>query len=223
MDKKPQPGDADYYGKGDPEETKATVAKMTDQQLQSFTSKPGTDPNNPHVQIAKAELERRGVENIKKLIPTLKPEDIQARMDSIKSSRNAGPGDPIYDLYAAELEKRKAGGATATTEPAPAPAPAPSPAADKFIQQLIDGFNALTPAEKAEIQKELQSAMASSENQNIVKGVNETLRNQFAKLTLENIEWWVNSKAGRSSNKRLYEAALLEISYRKAKLKKRYQ
>lgn len=176
MDKKPQPGDADYYGKGDPEETKLAVTKMTDQQLLSFTTKPGTDPNNPHVQIAKA-----------------------------------------------ELEKRKAGRTTATTEPAPAPAPVPSPAADKFIQQLIDGFNALTPAEKAEIQKELQSAMASSENQNIVKGVNETLRKQFDKLTLENLEWWANSKAGQASNKRLYEAALLEISYRKAKLKKRYQ
>ncbi len=55
----PKPGDANYYGKGDPEETKKAVAKMSDEQLQSFVSKPGTDPNNPHIQIAKAELERR--------------------------------------------------------------------------------------------------------------------------------------------------------------------
>ncbi len=111
-----------------------------------------------------------------------------------------------------------------TPAPEPAPTPAPTnPAADKFVQQLIAGFNALTAEEKAEIQKELEIALDASENQNIVKGVNEALRKQFDKLTLEDIECWVNSKAGRASNKRIYEAALLEISYRKAKLKKRYK
>jgi LysM repeat protein len=55
----PKLGDPGYYGKADPEETKKTVAKMTDQQLQSFTSKPGTDPKNPHIQIAKDELAKR--------------------------------------------------------------------------------------------------------------------------------------------------------------------
>jgi hypothetical protein len=56
--KKPGPGDKGYYGKGDPEQTKITVAKMSDQQLEKFLSK-SVDPDNPHVQIAKAELENR--------------------------------------------------------------------------------------------------------------------------------------------------------------------
>ena len=55
---KPGPGDKGYYGKGDPEQTKITVAKMSDQQLEKFLSK-SVDPDNPHVQIAKAELEKR--------------------------------------------------------------------------------------------------------------------------------------------------------------------
>jgi hypothetical protein len=46
------------YGKGDPEQTKITVAKMSNEKLQSFISK-ATDPANPHVQIAKAELAKR--------------------------------------------------------------------------------------------------------------------------------------------------------------------
>jgi len=46
------------YGKGDPEQTKATVTKMSNEKLQSFISK-ATDPANPHVQIAKAELAKR--------------------------------------------------------------------------------------------------------------------------------------------------------------------
>jgi hypothetical protein len=46
------------YGKGDPEQTKATVVKMSNEKLQSFISK-ATDPTNPHVQIAKAELAKR--------------------------------------------------------------------------------------------------------------------------------------------------------------------
>jgi hypothetical protein len=54
----PGPGDKGYYGKGDPEQTKITVAKMSDEKLQSFVDK-ATDPDNPHVQIAKAELEKR--------------------------------------------------------------------------------------------------------------------------------------------------------------------
>jgi hypothetical protein len=54
----PGPGDKGYYGKGDPEQTKLTVAKMSDQQLEKFLSK-SVDPDNPHVQIAKAELEKR--------------------------------------------------------------------------------------------------------------------------------------------------------------------
>lgn len=55
---KPKPGEKGYYGKGDPEQTKIAVAKMSDEKLQSFVSK-ATDPDNPHVQIAKAELEKR--------------------------------------------------------------------------------------------------------------------------------------------------------------------
>jgi LysM repeat protein len=46
------------YGKGDPEQTKVTVAKMSNEKLQSFISR-ATDPANPHVQIAKAELAKR--------------------------------------------------------------------------------------------------------------------------------------------------------------------
>jgi hypothetical protein len=45
------------YGSGDPEQTKVTVAKLSNEKLQSFISK--GDPANPHVQIAKAELAKR--------------------------------------------------------------------------------------------------------------------------------------------------------------------
>ena len=69
----PGPGDKGYYGKGDPEQTKITVAKMSDEKLQSFVDK-ATDPDNPHVQIAKAELEKR------KAGGAAKPESLYAQI-----------------------------------------------------------------------------------------------------------------------------------------------
>jgi hypothetical protein len=47
------------YGKGNPEDTKATVAKMTDAQLAKFANRTDLDPANPHVKIARDELARR--------------------------------------------------------------------------------------------------------------------------------------------------------------------
>jgi len=82
-------------------------------------------------------------------------------------------------------------GSTATTGTAPAastaaptggaptstaPAAQSAGGSDAFIQNLIASFNALTPAEKAEIQKELQIAMDASENTNVVKATNESRR-----------------------------------------------
>lgn len=109
----------------------------------------------------------------------------------------------------------------ATTEPAtqaPAPVasttqPATAPA-DKFVQQLIASYNALTPEEQSALRKEAELAYDTASNTNIVKGTNESLKHQFKKLTNENIQWWLTSKSGRMSSKRLREAAMFELKQR---------
>jgi hypothetical protein len=94
-----------------------------------------------------------------------------------------------------------------TTQPAPAPA-------DKFVQQLIASYNALTPEEQSALRKEAELAYDTASNANIVKGTNESLKRQFKKLTNENIQWWLTSKSGRTSSKRLREAAIFELKQR---------
>jgi hypothetical protein len=88
---------------------------------------------------------------------------------------------------------------------------------DKFVQQLIAAYKALTPEEQAELRKEAEAAYDTASNNNIVKGTNESLRKQFKKLTNEGIQGWLDSKAGRSSSKRLREAAMYELTKRGAK------
>ncbi len=83
----------------------------------------------------------------------------------------ASPAAPTGQAPAASTAA-PTGGAPAGTAPAAQSAGGP----DAFIQNLIASFNALTPAEKAEIQKELQIAMDASENTNVVKATNESRR-----------------------------------------------
>ena len=83
------------YGKGDPEKTKVTVTKLSNDQLQSFISK-ATDPANPHVQIAKAELAKRQAGGAQTQLPyyginpvTKKPwtvDELQAKATATKQT-----------------------------------------------------------------------------------------------------------------------------------------
>lgn len=114
-------------------------------------------------------------------------------------------------------------GATGATGGATGAGKTDGQAADEFIANLIAGYKALTPPEQLEIRNELQSILATASKAAAAESVNRALSGQFKKLTTESIHAWLESNAGRSSSKRLQEAALYEISYRKAKLKKRYK
>jgi hypothetical protein len=52
--------------------------------------------------------------------------------------------------------------------------------ASQFVKDLVDGYMALTAAEKAEIMKELDIAIDVSSNNNLVKGMNENKRRKKA-------------------------------------------
>jgi len=52
--------------------------------------------------------------------------------------------------------------------------------ASQFVKDLVDGYMALTPAERAEIMKELDVAIDVSSNSNLVKGMNENKRRKKA-------------------------------------------
>ena len=67
----------------------------------------------------------------------------------------------------------KAVGAPAVGAPAAA-------GASQFVQDLVAGYMTLTPAERAEIMKELDVAIDVSGNSNLVKGMNESKRRKKA-------------------------------------------
>jgi hypothetical protein len=71
-------------------------------------------------------------------------------------------------------------GQSAQSAPADAVAPAPVDAqTQKFIQQLVASYQALTPAEKAQLKKELQDAVTASDvSGNVVKGTMESRRSK---------------------------------------------
>ena len=71
-----------------------------------------------------------------------------------------------------------AGGADAA-KGAAAGAP-PAAGASQFVQDLVAGYMALTPQERAEIMKELDVAIDVSSNSNLVKGMNESKRRKKA-------------------------------------------
>jgi hypothetical protein len=71
-----------------------------------------------------------------------------------------------------------AGGADAA-KGAAAGAP-PAAGASQFVQDLVAGYMALTPQERAEIMKELDVAIDVSGNSNLVKGMNESKRRKKA-------------------------------------------
>lgn len=52
--------------------------------------------------------------------------------------------------------------------------------ASQFVKDLVDGYMALTPQERAEIMKELDIAIDVSSNSNLVKGMNESKRRKKA-------------------------------------------
>ena len=54
------------------------------------------------------------------------------------------------------------------------------PAASQFVKDLVAGYMALTPQDRAEIMKELDSAIAMNDNPNLVKGMNENKRHKKA-------------------------------------------
>ena len=93
----PKPGEKGYYGKGDPEQTKVTVTKMSDEKLQSFINK-STDPLNPHVQIAKDELAKRQASGAAAATtPTPTPPAPQFKGPNVKGLqvRNMGEGKKL--------------------------------------------------------------------------------------------------------------------------------
>jgi hypothetical protein len=71
-----------------------------------------------------------------------------------------------------------AAGADAATDAAKGAAAGAPPAAggSQFVQDLVAGYMALTPQERAEIMKELDVAIDVSGNSNLVKGMNESKR-----------------------------------------------
>ena len=72
-----------------------------------------------------------------------------------------------------------AAGGTDAAKGAAAGAP-PAAGASQFVQDLVAGYMALTPQERAEIMKELDVAIDVSSNSNLVKGMNESKRRKKA-------------------------------------------
>lgn len=98
--------------------------------------------------------------------------------------KQAGVDDAII------ASSMKAVGGQSATTPAPAtattPATAPKPVdaqTQKFIQQLVASYAALTPAEKATLKKELEDAVTASDvSGNVVKGTMESRRSKKRKV-----------------------------------------
>jgi hypothetical protein len=71
---------------------------------------------------------------------------------------------------------------TVSGQSAPADSAAPAPVdaqTQKFIQQLVASYQALTPAEKATLKKELEDAVTASDvGTNVVKGTMESRRSK---------------------------------------------
>ena len=102
--------------------------------------------------------------------------------------KQAGVDDAIIasSIKAVGGQQAKTGGAGAFDQMANQLAPAntePAKPVDaqtqKFIQQLVASYTALTPAEKAQLKKELQDAVTASDvGGNVVKGTMESRRNK---------------------------------------------
>jgi hypothetical protein len=135
------------------------------------------------------------------------PETPTGTFADLVTTPNQDTTAPVDATANAEPSTQQSAPVASTTQTAPAPA-------DKFIQQLIASYNALTPEEQSALRKEAELAYDTASNANIVKGTNESLKRQFKKLTNENIQWWLTSKSGRMSSKRLREAAIFELKQR---------
>jgi hypothetical protein len=91
--------------------------------------------------------------------------------------KKLGITDPGAATGGADAAKADAGvsGGLAGASQGPAAA-----GASQFVKDLVDGYMALTAAEKAEIMKELDIAIDVSSNSNLVKGMNESKRRKKA-------------------------------------------
>jgi hypothetical protein len=95
--------------------------------------------------------------------------------------QQAGVDDAIIasSMKSLDSQQAKTGGAGAFDQMANQLAPATAQPIDaqtqKFIQQLVASYTALTPAEKAQLKKELQDAVTASDvGGNVVKATNES-------------------------------------------------
>jgi LysM repeat protein len=160
------------YGKGDPEKTKVTVTKLSNDQLQSFISK--GDPANPHVQIAKAELAKRQASGAAGATGTA------PAVTSNPAGFNAGnvmklPGMEKYAKPAAPAKTANFAGPSGygkiTTSFKPPAAPSsPALAVPKAPAAPKVTAGGPTPAEKANLDKRIAAASAAA------PAVAETLR-----------------------------------------------
>jgi hypothetical protein len=97
--------------------------------------------------------------------------------------KQAGVDDAIIASSMKSVSGQSAPATTTTpgtTTPADAAAPAPVDAqTQKFIQQLVASYQALTPAEKSQLKKELEDAVTASDvGGNVVKGTMESRRSK---------------------------------------------
>jgi hypothetical protein len=91
---------------------------------------------------------------------------IASSMKAVRGQQSKTDGAGAFDQMANQL-------APADAEPAK-PVDAQT---QKFIQQLVASYQALTPAEKAQLKKELEDAVTASDvGNNVVKGTMESRR-----------------------------------------------
>jgi LysM repeat protein len=173
------------YGKGDPEQTKVTVAKLSNEKLQSFISK--GDPANPHVQIAKAELAKRqagGAAGATSTPPSFNATNVM-QMPGMEKYAKTTPAAPAKT---ANFGAGPAGyGKTTTTFKAPG-APA-APAAPKTPKVTSGGA---TPDEMAKYQARLAAAAKAQPVAETIKQVKKMLETVQTRDDVAFIKKYIN-------------------------------
>lgn len=93
------------------------------------------------------------------------------------SKFNQETGKPFTSQADADAQDDEIAAARASQKSATA---APAAGGSQFVKDLVAGYMALSAAERAEIMKELDSAIAMNDNPNLVKGMNENKRHKKA-------------------------------------------
>lgn len=173
------------YGKGDPEQTKVTVAKLSNEKLQSFISK--GDPANPHVQIAKAELAKRqagGAAGATGTTPSFNATNVM-QMPGMEKYAKTTPAAPAKT---ANFGAGPAGyGKTTTTFKAPgAPAAPTAPKAPKVTS------GGPTPDEQAKLQARLAAAAKAQPVAETIKQVKKMLETVQTRDDVAFIKKYIN-------------------------------